>query len=148
MIAAMDDQQLTAAQGQANQRFLERAVKIRTDLSRETIDEYLSALVNVTFYAATCESEAGVELYVTRYGGDATPLVPVFTSLEQYRAFQTVIPDRFRAAPIGSVALCRMAVECFPPTATLAIDPAQPGFLRVPPNLIRDVAAATWQPNN
>ena len=144
----METHELTDGQRQANQRFVEVAAKIRTDLSRETIDDYLSALVNVTFYSPVCQSDAGVEVFVTNFGGDATPLLPVFTSLDQYRAFETVMPARFRPATIGSVALCRMAVECFPPSATLAIDPGQPGFLRVPPDLIRDVASAKWQPSN
>jgi len=144
----METQELTEGQRQANHRFLEAAAKIRNDLSRESIDAYLAALVNVTFYAPVCESEAGVEVYVTHHGGDATPLLPVFTSLDQYRAFESVMPVRFRPSAISSVALCQMAVECFPASATLAIDPGQPGFLRVPPNLIRDVASAKWQPIN
>jgi hypothetical protein len=140
--------ELTAAQQQANQRFAEVAAKIRNDVSRDTVDDYLAALANVTFLSPVNESDQGVEVYVTHFGADATPLVPVFTSLDDYRAFETVIPPRFRASLMSSVTMCQMVVACFPPSATLAIDPAKPGFLRVPPDLIRAIASAEWQPFN
>jgi hypothetical protein len=140
--------ELTAAQQLANQRFAEVAAKIRNDVSRDTVDDYLAALANVTFLSPVNESDVGVEVYVTHFGGDATPLVPVFTSPDDYRAFETVIPPRFRPSIMSSVAMCQMVVECFPPSATLAIDPGKPGFLRVPPDLIRVIASAEWQPIN
>ena len=132
-----------------NRRYLDALARFRgeDDHSRDAITAYVDALANVTFLHAVRVADGDVQVYLTQYGEDPAPLIPVFTSAEEYEAFRGVIPEGYQPVHMHAVPMCQMVVEAFPPTTTLAVNPAAAVFARVPPDLIRIVAAAEWHPS-
>jgi hypothetical protein len=144
----MHDPDLTPEQDVRNRAFIEASARVQQDSSSESVHAYLNALANVTFLCPMKESAGGVEIYVTHLRPSTDPLVPVFTSFAEYEAFGSVIPRGYSPSSIAAVSMCRLAIDLFPETTTLAIDPARPNFFRVPPNLIRIIASSEQQPND
>ena len=119
---------------------------LKKNSSREAIDAYMNALVNLTS-ALPCRTVGeNIEIKFVRYPGLEGECLPVFTDELSWKAFLPALQDYNEIHHMPAVNVYRSVTEEMPDVNTVLIDPARPDFLRLPRSTIEMLANAQWTP--
>lgn len=108
--------------------------------SRDAIDAYMHALINLEL-SLPCRTVADdVEIKLVRFPGLEGECLPVFSDERSWRAFEPVLNGYGEVRSMPSVRLYQFVIENMADVGTVLIDPARPDFLRIPRSTIAVLA--------
>ena len=119
---------------------------LKGNSSRELIDAYMHALVNLELALPFRTIGDNIEIKYIRYPGLDGECLPVFSDEPSWRAFRSVLQGNYEVSRMPAVKVYRLVIEEMLEVNTVLIDPARPDFLRVPRSTIAMLANAQWKP--
>jgi hypothetical protein len=123
-----------------NPRLWTAVANLAGNSSRDAIDSYMQALINLEL-AFPCRTVAGnIEIKLVRFPGLDGECLPVFSDDASWQAFRPVLHGYDEVRRMRSVHLYRFVIEKMLDVGTVLIDPARPDFLRIPRSTIAVLA--------
>jgi len=123
-----------------NPRLWTAVAGLEGNSSRDAIDAYMQALINLEL-SFPCRTVAGnIEIKLVRFPGLAGECLPVFSDDPSWQAFRPVLQGYDEVRRMRSVHLYRFVIEKMLDVSTVLIDPARPDFLRIPRSTIAVLA--------